>query len=84
MSLYLKRKCHTCAEAEAEMRLRDLRAMEMNFTAQAEGHEEEDQEASAALWFKRARTIQWALLQIDPMTEGPRQAFDAMHGSAAE
>lgn len=42
-----------------------LHEMAANFTAVAEGHEEEDKLAQAELWQRRADTIRWALRELD-------------------
>jgi hypothetical protein len=43
-----------------------LRSMATNFTAAAEGHEEEDELSQAVLWQVRADALCWALRELDP------------------
>ena len=50
----------------ARQHIATLRSMAANFTAAAEGHEEEDELAQAELWQERADAIRWALGQLDP------------------
>ncbi len=85
VSSYLERPLRDKAEALADIaRRRNMRILGEAAGAyeyQASVSENGGSTANAHKFKDRAYAIRWALRELDPMTEGPRQVLEALHAA---
>lgn len=85
MSPYLAKPLHTEAQARADLARRrhlvTLREMAADFAHLARGAESSEKHRNAGYYRDRQHACDFALRELIPMTEGPRQTLDAMAGA---
>ena len=88
MSPYLAKPLRTEAPARADLargrHLDTLRQMAKDWAHKAREAESNEKHANAGYYRDRQHACNFALREIDPTFEGPRQTFDAMAGQATE
>lgn len=85
MSPFLAKPLRTEAQARADLarsrHLDTLRQMAKDWAHKAHGAESSEKHANAGYYRDRQHACNFALRELIPMTEGPRQALDAMAGT---